>query len=116
MCCYHLKDWIKNDDVIPETVRREVESFVNCSPTLALSGDITNGFKHLKRDRPARVDAAARVSVIQSSPLDAFVLDESRLGGVVVLGDQGTQDAKQVADRCLMEWDNFLRSKRLVVE
>ena len=115
VCCYHLKDWIKNDDAAaPETVRREVESFVNDSPTLALSGDITNGFKHLRRDRPARVDAAARVSAIVNPSLGEFVLGESRLGGIVVLGDQGRQDAKQVADRCLKEWNDFLRSKGLV--
>jgi hypothetical protein len=114
VCCYHLKDWIKNDDAVPETVRREVESFVNHSPTLALLSDITNGFKHLKRDRPARVDAAARVSAIVNPSLGAFVLGESRLGGIVVLGDQGRQDAKQVADRCLKDWNDFLQSKGLV--
>jgi hypothetical protein len=61
--CYHLKDWIKNDTSVPEAVRSQVETFVKNTPSLALAGDLANGVKHLARDRPARVDAAARIDV-----------------------------------------------------
>ena len=109
VCCYHLKDWIKNDDSVEKTIRDEVETTVSASPMLSLSGDITNGFKHLKLNK-ARVDASAHVETI-GTPLGEFTLDDSRLGGIVVAGAQAPLDAKVVAQQCQEAWDAFLRAR-----
>jgi len=63
--CYHLKDWIKRDPSVPETVRADVEPFVAATPCLRLAADVANGVKHLDLDG-ARVehDASRRLEVI----------------------------------------------------
>jgi hypothetical protein len=60
-----------------------------------------------------RVDPCARLDVVGEA-LDALVLDTSLLGGIVATGERGTQEAQQVADRCFEEWNDFLRTRRLV--
>ena len=47
--CYHLKDWLANDDTFGRS-RREIEKFVAGTPALALCGDVANSIKHLKLD------------------------------------------------------------------
>ena len=88
ICCYHLKDWIKNDEHLESSVRNRVEAFVNQSDALSLAGDITNGFKHLKRDDArARIDPSAHVSAI-GGHLDSFQLDVDVFDlGIVVAGE-----------------------------
>ena len=44
--CYHLKDWIKNDDKIK--TRKNVERFIEENKCLSICSDICNGSKHLK--------------------------------------------------------------------
>ena len=79
------------------------------SPSLALSGDITNGVKHLKRDEGrARIHPGAHVSAI-----GRFQPGALQLAGIVVMGDRETSDAMQLADNCIQEWTSFLQSKGL---
>jgi hypothetical protein len=114
--CYHLKDWIKNDNAVEEKTRPRVEAFVSTSDPLGLSGDIANGFKHLTRTKPARIDPAAHVSVV-SYVLGQFRLGMGQLGAssaIVIAGDQGWRYAKEVADFCLNAWKEFLQQEGLL--
>ena len=45
--CYHLKDWIKEDDRYNKT-SHNVDAFVNTSPALRICADISNRLKHRK--------------------------------------------------------------------
>jgi hypothetical protein len=114
VCSYHLKDWIKNDDSLDMSIRNGVEGVISQSVPLSLAGDITNGFKHLKRDRRPRVSADASVQSI-GTPLGGFGLGDASLGGTVVVFD-GTRvlDARGVADGCVAAWNAFLKDKGLV--
>jgi hypothetical protein len=58
--CFHLKDWLKQDNSLPESVRADVETHVNATFWLKLCADLANGSKHLELSRP-RVDPKARV-------------------------------------------------------
>ena len=49
--CYHLKDWLKNDDSIPSSVGDRVERYVKDKRCLGICGALANGIKHLRRDR-----------------------------------------------------------------
>jgi hypothetical protein len=82
---------------------------------VGLAGDVANGFKHLKRDRRENVDAAAHVSVLPGHPfrLDEARLDDALLGVLVIAGNQIWEDAADVADRCIAQWDPFLRDHGL---
>src|SRR5262245_29795111 len=98
--CYHLKDWIRNDESVERHVSDDVEPFVTGTRSLGLAGDIANGAKHLARNRQARVDAATRIDV---SPDDA-----SQSGfRVVISGESTTYDARTVAAECMEARERF---------
>lgn len=110
---YHLADWIKKDGTVDEHVRGAAWKFRHTG-TLGLAEDVVNGFKHLERDRQARRDAAAHVTVAAKLfQLDMAQLDLAQLGTFAIVGDQTREDAYAVADRCIAEWDAFLRDHRL---
>src|SRR5688572_12747241 len=44
--CYHLKDWLRSDTAIHQSVRDAVEPHVNASRELRMCADICNGGKH----------------------------------------------------------------------
>ncbi len=44
--CYHLKDWVANDQT-SRISREEVEGFIDHTPCVRLCADIANGNKHL---------------------------------------------------------------------
>lgn len=91
-----------------------MEAVISQSVPLSLAGDITNGFKHLKRDRRPRVSADASVQGI-GTPLGGFGLGEARLGGIVVVFDSTrVLDARGLADGCVAAWDAFLNDQGLV--
>jgi hypothetical protein len=48
--CYHLKDWIQNDDTLSLT-KQKVEQFINQNDCMQVCADICNGIKHLKLSR-----------------------------------------------------------------
>jgi hypothetical protein len=111
---YHLADWIKKDDVVDQTARDAAWSFRHTG-TVGLAGDVTNGHKHLKRDRKPARDASAHVSVTGGLfQLDTAQLDMAQLGTFVIAGDRTWEDALEVADRCIAEWDAFLRARGLL--
>jgi len=109
--CYHLKDWIKNDDecnVDSETV----EDFVKAHSELKLCGKISNGAKHLyfkgkfkgnepafpRKDIDLRIDESGVTIAIRF-----FVEDQSE-----------EYDAFQIARRSVELWKDFLQSKNLM--
>ena len=59
---WHLKDWIRNDNEIPEALRRAAVQDAERSPALQLCADIANGSKHLMLNN-SRVDA--RLSLVE---------------------------------------------------
>jgi hypothetical protein len=116
--CYHLKDWLKNDETVPPAVRALVEAFVKERRALAISGDIANGVKHLLRDeRRARVDPNAKVSAIppafQKSAFQGNAFQTE--GRVVVVVDGNHEDAGGMAQVCVAAWDDFLRIHSLLI-
>jgi len=112
---YHLADWISKDTILSEDVRTAAWNFRHTG-TLALAADVTNGFKHLKRNREPEVDAGAHVSLTDGGlfKLDTDPLDVTQLGTFVIAGDETLEDAFDVAHRCIVEWDYFLRTHGLL--
>jgi hypothetical protein len=54
--CYHLKDWIKNDDSVPQEFRGSIEKFIEDNNCFHYCADIANGAKHLKLNKRRRVE------------------------------------------------------------
>lgn len=113
-CCYHLKDWLKNDRSVDRSVRDAVERFINESSCLSLCADVANGAKHLVLSRP-RVDPSARVEQVEGAfQADAFQSDAFQVDQILIVAEGRTYDALQLADECVRTWDEFLKQGRLI--
>jgi hypothetical protein len=49
--CWHLRDWITNDDSAPKELKSAIKSSEKLSKWLLLCADLANGSKHFKRNR-----------------------------------------------------------------
>jgi hypothetical protein len=115
VAAYHLADWIENDETVDEAVR-DAESDFRKTKTVGYVGDLANGYKHMKR-RPgsANFDEDARFSVYGTfATFEPDEPPETWAHLVAVVGkDIPMQDAYELADRCIGEWDVFLHEHGL---
>lgn len=106
--CWHLKDWVRHDPLVPDEKRARVKTAVEASRTLAIANDIANGAKHLRvYDRRAGA-AYSHTEMTMSGP-------ESRLECVIdVEGAHVT--ASVLAQACVDEWERILSAEQLPTE
>src|SRR5436309_11990489 len=60
-CCLHLRDWIENDEELPQRVRDAARPYVKGNRVLSLCHDIAIAAKHLTVDRPLAKDENPRL-------------------------------------------------------
>ena len=115
--CYHLKDWIKEDNMLPVSIRSCVEGFVNNSRPLSLAGDIANSEKHLVLNRPPKVSKKVR---IRSIPIIFGPIGTYPLGGIYKFNisvdteiEREPIDALDLASQCMSEWKQFISKNDL---
>jgi len=106
--CYHLKDWIKNDDLVPESARENVENFIEENQCFHYCADIANGAKHLKLNR-RRVDEKITKGPrhfeleLTVGKKDAIIREKySFLIGSLKI------DGYELATECLQKWQKFI--------
>jgi hypothetical protein len=115
--CWHLKDWIKNDDATPATLKTAVQRVDNEQhriDSLMLSADIANGSKHLKLTRSIRRGAKTEAeimvrvfdSVSESTQSNASVGFRYQ----IVESNGNSHDALDLARRALADWENLIAS------
>ena len=106
---YHLKDWVKNDPLVPLAVRDGVKTFVRSSTAIRLVGDLANTHKHRTRDGGG---TAARIAFVDlqpgSSTKATFRIEWTRPDGKT-----GTEDALDVAEAAVAEWRAFFAANGL---
>lgn len=111
--CYHLKDWIKNDPALPSTMRVQVESYINQKRELSICADLCNSLKHLtlssRRSGENPTFGNKRYGLHQgvTDPPIISVRYEVATSG-------GTEDAYELAKKCVDAWTEFLRKWSLV--
>lgn len=67
--CWHLKDWIKNDDAIDRKHRHSVETDVHEIYELVICADLANRSKHLKlTTKRVDADVTSRSITIHAAP------------------------------------------------
>jgi hypothetical protein len=67
ICCFHLKDWLKNDPALSRDIGRAAETFIETrTVALRLCADVANGSKHFVIDRHVRHGADARVERVMA--------------------------------------------------
>jgi hypothetical protein len=111
--CFHLKDWLRNDPVIPASLKAAAGVLANTNESLKLCADVANGVKQLRALRTERADAEEATG---SADGDVTLTGESLPGGerVVVVANGRHLDARDVAGRCVAAWAAFLREHRLL--
>lgn len=106
--CYHLKDWIKNDEGAGVTAQTDVEGFINSSYPLKLCADICNSYKHLRLKAPRSHEyprlTKTRYSVHGGTPPTIIVKYE-------IETSRGPMDAFTLATQCISEWQSFIKIK-----
>ena len=112
-CCFHLKDWLKNDPSLDAVIRDAAEAVIANNRWLGLCADIANGSKHLRIDH-VRVDAGSRVEKEEPAFQRNFVQENAfQVGRIVVVAGGNVWDAQDVVTECVRAWDDFLTSKGL---
>jgi len=104
--CWHLKDWIKNDDQISKVHRDSVENDANRSEALRICADLANRSKHLKlTNRRLDADVSKRnLTINVGPPGEGF----GEYNFVVLLEDGRELDAIAVAEDAMKEWRRLL--------
>ena len=115
--CYHLKDWIINDDTVKKSEKGEkggkVEDFINQNGCMRICADICNGIKHVKKSKdprkPPRSDedpefGARKLSLnLGGGPEPVITVKFS------IETKTGTIDAFELASECVRKWEEFIK-------
>ncbi|MDO8676501.1 MAG: hypothetical protein Q7K16_02525 [Candidatus Azambacteria bacterium] len=107
--CYHLKDWVKNDDSsgIPGI---DVENFVNNSEFLKVCGDLCNGSKHLKITKP-KTHGDTKINRHVYLRHGGHVNDPIVKREFIIKSGENKYEALDLANKCIKEWKKFFNDK-----
>ncbi len=109
--CYHLKDWIRND--VACSSWSDVENFINNNNDLSICADLCNSLKHLTLTKPRSAEqpdfAGGHITL---NITDGFGVKESVDISIkyTVSTLSGDIDAFQLAERCLVAWEQFINA------
>jgi hypothetical protein len=104
--CYHLKDWLKNSNVIEE---KRLNNFIDTNEDMKICRDLCNASKHLvlksgKDLKLMKLDLPLKTMKGYSHNSNYYCIKE--VGG-------GVHSAFDVAVRCLVSWRNFLKTEKI---
>ena len=107
--CWHVKDWIQNDQVLPEALRDAVVRDVHASRVLLVCRSIANAAKHLTlTGRKGRKVKAARVETFIINP---NLEDGSVSWDYMVKLEDGTWvTAYEIGVEAMREWERSSRT------
>jgi hypothetical protein len=111
--CYHLKDWIKNDSDVSQSIKDRVEHYITSKRSLSLCGDLCNSTKHLIRTKSDRSHENPFFGAKK------FALDLGSGPTTIRLKyqietDREPIDAFQLAAESIADWESFLTSEKLL--
>jgi len=98
--CYHLQDWIKNDESVEAFAKAKVQGFIDRNRELKLCRDICHGLKHLSSG--------------MRSPLGPRIFRFNVSTGITraeysITTETGeTFDAFELASKCVQLWERFI--------
>lgn len=104
--CFHLKDWLKKTDEVPEV---DLEKLTSDNIELQICRDICNATKHFSLTTPSQ---EYEISFIQEYCPPRF--GGGWYGGdarLLVVADDKNYDAKELMYKCLNIWKEFLLAK-----
>ncbi len=112
--CFHLKDWLKNDETIrSKRAKENIELYINNSKYLKFTADIANASKHKKIDRIIRVDKEIDIAESGYVMHGDINLNEFGRRVHVIYNDHNSIDAFKLASGCINEWQVFIKRYKL---
>jgi len=114
--CWHLKDWIKNDDSISKRVRNAVVREVEHTDRLLYCADLANGSKHLLLKNERRGAVLWRIDRITTTDVKTGrILSESGpiLGIASKHGTPRPYDIVEFAKAAVGDWEALLKKHGL---
>lgn len=112
--CFHLKDWLKNDETIQsKRAKGNIEIYINNSNHLKFTADIANASKHKKIDFKIRVDK--EIDVAESGYVMHGDINLNEFGRKVriIYNGHNSIDAFNLARGCIDEWQTFIKKYKL---
>ncbi|MBT9175699.1 MAG: hypothetical protein DDT22_01383 [candidate division WS2 bacterium] len=105
--CYHLKDWIQNDDTV-KLPKENVENFINQNECMRVCADICNGIKHLRREsnrsgKDPKFGGREFSLSLGGGPEPMIKVKFS------IKTKTGTIDAFELASECVQKWEEFIK-------
>ena len=107
--CYHLRDWIENDDTVKPLEKEKVEHFMKQNECMCVCRDICTGIKHLEQKSSPRSGQVPKFGGRELS---------LSLGGgpepiinvkFSIETKTGTIDAFELASKCVRKWGEFIK-------
>jgi len=108
---WHLKDWIKNDPTVPQSVKDTIEEDIKQFDVLMICGDLANRSKHLKLSKirkDAKVGGREIVVVAQETIGGSKSKVTQSWDYLITLGDGSTRKALDVAKAAIQAWETLL--------
>lgn len=105
--CYHLKDHIKHDPILPAQITDQVENYINRSKYLRICADICNKVKHSKLSKPRESsDTFKNISThyhldFRSRPKKDYTL--------MVTSNNSEINAFFLSKECIKSWKIFFK-------
>lgn len=115
MNCWHVKDWVKNDALLPEALRKTVVAAADsraASPMVAVCADVANGIKHLTLNRTPHAGGAKITTFVMTPAVDGSSVS---LNYFIQLDDDSYITAFDVGRAALMEWKHILQANGLAL-
>jgi len=108
MNCYHIKDWLINDQEFPAD-SKQVEEYINEKRELKLCADLCNGHKHFVLSKPRSHEYPNVHKETSTVQLKASSIEKNT--GYIVATNSGHEDALALAHKCLILWEQYIKSK-----
>ncbi|PNI01381.1 hypothetical protein [Vibrio diazotrophicus] len=107
--CYHLKDWIKEDDRYHQMTN--VENYINSTPSLRICADLCNRLKHRRKNNKLRSKKAPGVFIIAATISVGPTHDHAKtsIDEAFVNTERGKECCFDLAKECMDSWRHYLR-------
>jgi hypothetical protein len=104
--CWHLKDWIKNDDSLPSGVRKSIVQEAEQTESLQFCADLANGSKHLKLTNARKGASLFHIDAIQAVSSSGEI--QSRVENIYAVssksGPPPPENAIEFAEMAVADW------------
>ena len=105
--CYHIRDWIIQLNRLGVT-QKDVDAFIDAHDELKICADLCNGTKHcqlIQRPRTGEQPHLAGRQFVSSGINDEM---HTTCGKFNILANGMFHDALDLAEHCMLLWDNYV--------